>query len=831
MGSQVITTTGNTNWNWPAGVTSVTVELLGGGGGGGTATGNPSRGGGGKGGGYSKKVITKGVESLLAISVGTGGAASGNGAVSTTTQNGSVVQTATGGVGAVSTSTATGAGATTNVGTASGDTTFAGGNGAAGTSGGVSGAGGGAAGPASAGGNATAGLAGSRGTGTWLDGSTTRNTAGAAGVSASAAGTAGAVYGSGGSGGAAGNNTDRAGGVGAQGAALLTWTDPTATLNQTSFRFYEDGAESSSTAIDAQDTNINRVVVADTNLQIRVRVQEIAGINGLTTDDYQLNCALSGGGYINISLGAVVPFDSASLTDGGATTNRLGSGSGSFVAGKISEDAVTDNFQITASNYTELLYSLTISSADVVHGDTLDFRVYLNNSPLDSYTVTPRITVQKNTVTTKTQSGKTAIQKATTQTQSGTARIRLTVARTQNGIARLNLGATKTQTGVSRITVTVPRTQTGKSAVQKATTRTQTGISRIRVTVARTQTGVSRVVQVVPRTQTGTARIRVTVLKTQTGLSRLQKVVPVTQTGVTRITASTSRTQTGKANIAGSSVTLSTDTFTITFDVLDPSLDQTAFRFYEDGAEDTSIAIAAQSTNIVRGMPYPPLIDQLVSYWPLNEASGDAVDIHGANTLTDTNTVTSTTGLVGNAREFTSANAEKLTRTDNATLSVGDDFTWAGWMYLKSVSTTQTLVAKYNGSPNLEYIFYFSTGSGFRFVASSDGAVTGLTQVNQTIAYNTPNAWVFVVAWHNATANTLNMQINNGTVDSVSHSGGVYNGTSSLEVGYNTAVVEGGNCLIDELGLWKRILTPAELTWLYNGGAGRSYTEIITYFG
>jgi hypothetical protein len=97
----------------------------------------------------------------------------------------------------------------------------------------------------------------------------------------------------------------------------------------------------------------------------------------------------------------VVPFNSASLTDGNATTNRLGSGTGSFVAGEISEDGLIDDLQITASNYTELLYSLTIDSDAVADNDTLDFRVLRNGSTTGmTYTVTPRITIEETAGTT-----------------------------------------------------------------------------------------------------------------------------------------------------------------------------------------------------------------------------------------------------------------------------------------------------------------------------------------------------------------------------------------------------------------------------------------------
>jgi hypothetical protein len=94
----------------------------------------------------------------------------------------------------------------------------------------------------------------------------------------------------------------------------------------------------------------------------------------------------------------VIGYNSASLTDGNATTNRLGSGTGSFVAGEISEDGLVDNLQITASNYTELLYSLTLVSSALSNNDTIDFRVLRNGATTGvTYTVTPRITVSKTT--------------------------------------------------------------------------------------------------------------------------------------------------------------------------------------------------------------------------------------------------------------------------------------------------------------------------------------------------------------------------------------------------------------------------------------------------
>lgn len=308
MGSQVITTTGASTWNWPTAVTTVVVELVGGGGAGGGATGNPAAGGGGKGGGYSKKTITKGAESFLTITVGTGGVGgtSANGAaakVSTVTQDGSIIQTATAGASAVAgVTTVTGAGATTEIGTASGDVVFSGGNGGTGSST-VTGAGGGAAGPSSVGGNASGGTAGARGTGTFGDGGT-YNALGAAGQTAAAsAGIVGVPYGGGGSGGRATSNPDRAGGSGAQGIAVLTWTDPPQyVLNQKRFRFYGNQPLASATPLADENTNIT-VDLSNGNAEIQLRLQLEDAVSGTlgsyngAKDEYVLQYRLNSGSW------------------------------------------------------------------------------------------------------------------------------------------------------------------------------------------------------------------------------------------------------------------------------------------------------------------------------------------------------------------------------------------------------------------------------------------------------------------------------------------------------------------------------------------------------
>lgn len=206
----------SSNWQAPANVFNVTVQAWGGGGTGGGATGNPSAGGGGAGGQYVLKVVPVTPGNTYTVTVGA--AATGS---TTATVNGNdswfdstATVIAKGGAGAPST-TGTGAGANGSTTGGIGDVVNAGGNGATAPNTGAAGGGGEGGRSTGTGGSASGSTGGTGG-----DGGD-----GAAGPTAgNVNGNAGTVPGGGGSGARAGTATDRAGGDGAAGRIILTWS-------------------------------------------------------------------------------------------------------------------------------------------------------------------------------------------------------------------------------------------------------------------------------------------------------------------------------------------------------------------------------------------------------------------------------------------------------------------------------------------------------------------------------------------------------------------------------------------------------------------------------
>ena len=217
----------------------------------------------------------------------------------------------------------------------------------------------------------------------------------------------------------------------------------------------------------------------------------------------------------------------------------------------------------------------------------------------------------------------------------------------------------------------------------------------------------------------------------------------------------------------------------------------------------------------------------LISYWKLDETSGTRVDSFGTNDLTDNNTVTSGTGKVGNAGQFTLSNSEYLSHADNASLSTGDiDFTIACWFNPDSIAVNSCLMAKGVASVSFgdEYDLRLLSASSVRLTVN-DGV-----SVSNTVEGGGPfstGAWYFIVAWHDSVANTINIQVNNGGILSGAHSAGSYNSTGQFLIGAVPTTIPSSfwDGRIDEVGFWKKVLTSQERTDLYNNGNGNTYNS------
>jgi len=214
-----------------------------------------------------------------------------------------------------------------------------------------------------------------------------------------------------------------------------------------------------------------------------------------------------------------------------------------------------------------------------------------------------------------------------------------------------------------------------------------------------------------------------------------------------------------------------------------------------------------------------PGTSNLVSSWSMDETSGTRADSHGSNDLTDNNTVSYATGVISNAANFISANSENLSSSTQPVTGAGAR---AAEFWFKTSSTADQALTSYGQNANGQW-WRIRIENGVIYQRVTNGAKSWSN------TWNDGN-------WHH-----LVMQVDaNSTIDDVvlyidgtlqSSSGAtttqaINTGTGDLYFGREASGSIGYDGDIDECRYWNRVLTADEITWLYNSGSGRSYSDI-----
>lgn len=214
------------------------------------------------------------------------------------------------------------------------------------------------------------------------------------------------------------------------------------------------------------------------------------------------------------------------------------------------------------------------------------------------------------------------------------------------------------------------------------------------------------------------------------------------------------------------------------------------------------------------------LTDSLIGVWC--EASDPTTDESGnGETLTNNNSVGTTTGVVGTAATFTAASSQYLNHADDASLSTGDiDFTLQAWVYITTKTDFSTIIAK-RESPEFVLV-YRSSSDTFQAYFGANLIGTSLPD-NSAPALNT---WALVHFWHDSVNNLIGISINAGTpVTASDNSAGFVDGNGTFNIGRDPAFGQYWDGRINQVAMWKRVLTSDERTTLYNGGSGLAFTS------
>ncbi|WP_327586250.1 PQQ-dependent sugar dehydrogenase [Nonomuraea sp. NBC_00507] len=234
----------------------------------------------------------------------------------------------------------------------------------------------------------------------------------------------------------------------------------------------------------------------------------------------------------------------------------------------------------------------------------------------------------------------------------------------------------------------------------------------------------------------------------------------------------------------------------------------------DGGAATHNITAPATATTYTATYQQSQTPDGLVAAYAMDEGGGTSiVDASGkGNNGTAANTTWSVTGKYGQALSF-NGTSSWVTAADSSTLRLTNGMTLEAWVRPASVTGWRTVLMKEFGT-DLAYAIMGSGGSGpGAYIHTSSGA-------NAPAASNLPlNTWSHVAATYDGS--TLRMFVNGTQVATNPTTGNLRTGTSPLRIGGNSGSGEYFSGLIDEVRIYNKALTAAQITTDMNTPVGQ----------
>ena len=233
------------------------------------------------------------------------------------------------------------------------------------------------------------------------------------------------------------------------------------------------------------------------------------------------------------------------------------------------------------------------------------------------------------------------------------------------------------------------------------------------------------------------------------------------------------------------------------------------------------------------------LLENLVAFWALDEASGNAVDKHTNNlTLTQHGSPGASTGKVYSTARTFDGSTQYFSRASETLLQGGDnDILFAAWVKADVNTANQDILNKYSYSDGnaCEYLLYYnyddwSPTPYFTFIVNANASTYGVVRATN-FGTMSSSTWYFVIAWHDAVNNVIGISVNNGTPNTTSYSSGMATSSTPFLLGAedNGGVHYPWDGNLGPVMMWKSapggggILTSDQITTLYNSGAGLPY--------
>lgn len=232
-----------------------------------------------------------------------------------------------------------------------------------------------------------------------------------------------------------------------------------------------------------------------------------------------------------------------------------------------------------------------------------------------------------------------------------------------------------------------------------------------------------------------------------------------------------------------------------------------------------------------------PLLTNLVSYWKLNESSGNAADSIGSNTLVNTDSVTYAAALIGNGASMNGGPYLTITDASQSGLDITGDISTSFWIKLASEPGTDNgyeMVTKWGSGSGAYRFIYRDAGGQAQMYAALYAAGDPGTNVNyaKNISHIGTSAFNHFVFTFKASTGTMTFYLNGASLGTVVDTSvtTINNSTGNFSIGTLGVGVQGFfNGIVDEVALYNSELTSGNVASLFNTGLGTTPPFNTTY--
>jgi hypothetical protein len=212
------------------------------------------------------------------------------------------------------------------------------------------------------------------------------------------------------------------------------------------------------------------------------------------------------------------------------------------------------------------------------------------------------------------------------------------------------------------------------------------------------------------------------------------------------------------------------------------------------------------------------LNEGLLAFWTFNNCSDLGHDDLTGHDLTIHGSLSCAGGKISNSLRNDSDISAYADFTDvEKKFNLTTDKTFAFWLKVDTaLGGGGYFCGKWFNSPGDNYIIRYGSAGYVVFTIDIGGTEYETAESGQILSDDT---WFFCVGKHTLSSKKISIQINNGAVIETTYTGTADDNDQNfrgLEEGS-----QGSN--IDALGIWNRLLTSTEITYLYNVGNGREY--------